>query len=215
MKIKKQRDTVVSDATYPGPDVIPQGDNKDIRRGKPSKKLSKLTIWTINITVITFVLSGFFTVISELTTSTAHISVAFVLLLLLVVINIVFDAIGVAATSCELAPLLSMASRRIKGSQVAIKLVKNAERVSNICCDVIGDICGIVSGSCTLAIVINITINIPDKTSFWISVIFSSVIAALTVGGKAIFKEISIKHSRDIILLVSRMLSVFIKKQRP
>lgn len=209
MKIKKERAAAGDPAVTQD---ITDSNSKAERRHKPTKKINKLTVWTITITVVTFILSAFFTVITELTTSTAHISAAFMLLLFLVAISIVADAIGVAATSCELAPLLSMASRKVKGSRVAIKLVKNAERVSNICCDVIGDICGIVSGSCTLAIVISITINSPGKTSFWVSVLLSSIVAALTVGGKAIFKGVAIKNSKEIILLVSRFLSIVYKK---
>lgn len=210
MKIRKKRNAETSDATSREPDVVEGA--KEERRYKSSKKLNRLTIWTINITVITFMLSAFFTFITEITTSTAHISAAFMLLILLVVISIVADAIGVAATSCDLAPLLSMASRKVRGSRTAIKLVKNAEKVSNICCDVIGDICGIVSGSCTLAIVISLTIHSPDKTAFWVSVLLSSIVAALTVGGKSVFKGIAIKHSKEIILLVSRMLFFLEKK---
>jgi len=210
VKIRKKRNAETSDATSPEPDVVEGA--KEERRYKSSKKLNRLTIWTINITVITFMLSAFFTFITEITTSTAHISAAFMLLFLLVVISIVADAIGVAATSCDLAPLLSMASRKVRGSRTAIKLVKNAEKVSNICCDVIGDICGIVSGSCTLAIVISLTIHSPDKTAFWVSVLLSSIVAALTVGGKSVFKGIAIKHSKEIILLVSRMLFFLEKK---
>jgi len=186
--------------------------SKEVRREKSSSKLNKLTIWIINITVITFILSAFFSFLSEITTSTAHISVAFMLLILLIVTSVIFDAIGVAATSCELAPLLSMAARKIKGSRMAIKLVKNSGKVSSICCDVLGDICGIVSGSCTLAIVIKITLTSTDKVSFWISILCSSIVAALTVGGKAVFKGIAIRHSRDIILMAGRALALFDKK---
>lgn len=184
----------------------------EVRRSKSNGKLNKLTVWIINITLITFVLSAFFSFLSEITTSTAHISVAFMLLLLLVVLSVIFDAVGVAATSCELAPLLSMAARKTKGSRTAIRLVKNSGKVSSICCDVLGDICGIVSGSCTLAIVIKITVSSSDKLSFWISILFSSVVCALTVGGKAVFKNIAIRHSKDIIMMVGRALSFIEKK---
>jgi hypothetical protein len=212
VKIKKDAETPLSIKADGRGKMNSAEVSGNVWREKSDTRQNKLTIWIINITIITFVLSAFFSFLSEITTSTAHISVAFMLLLLLIVLSVIFDAIGVAATSCELAPLLSMAAKKIKGSRMAIRLVKNSGKVSSICCDVLGDICGIVSGSCTLAIVIKITLTSADRLSFWISILFSSIVCAVTVGGKAIFKNIAIRHSKDIILLTGRMLSVFEKK---
>lgn len=184
--------------------------HKDDRVKNSKKPLSKGTIWTIKITVVTFILSAFFSFISELTSSNAHISLMAILLIVLVALSIVTDAIGVAATSCDLAPLLAMASRKEPGSKKAIMLVKNAERVSNICCDVIGDICGIVSGACTLAIVIKITVDNPTA-NYWVSILLSSIVAAVTVGGKSFFKAIAVNNSKELIMFVARILSVFSK----
>lgn len=178
---------------------------------KKKKRLSGVAVWTIKIIVITFILSGFFSYISELTTATAPLTVSFLLLILLVVVNILFDAVGIAATACELPPLLSMAARKVKGAKMAVRLVKNAEKVSNICGDVIGDICGIVSGACTVAIVARIILlgEVVGSATYWITIIASSVVAALTVGGKAIFKEIAVKNSKEVVMFAARFLSVF------
>lgn len=184
--------------------------HKDDRSKAAKKPLNKGTIWTIKITVVTFFLSAFFSFISELTSSNAHISVMAILLVVLVALSIVTDAIGVAATSCDLAPLLAMASRKEPGSKKAIMLVKNAERVSNICCDVIGDICGIISGACTIAIVIKITVDNPTA-NYWVSILLSSIVAAVTVGGKSFFKTIAVNNSKELIMFVARILSVFSK----
>lgn len=186
--------------------------HKDDRGKKSKKPLNKGTIWTIKITVVTFVLSAFFSFISELTSSNAHVSVMAILLIVLVALSIVTDAIGVAATSCDLAPLLAMASRKEPGSKKAIMLVKNAERVSNICCDVIGDICGIISGACTIALVIEITADSPTA-NYWVSILLSSIVAAVTVGGKSFFKTIAVNNSKELIMFVARILSVFSKEK--
>ena len=45
-----------------------------------------------------------------------------------------------------------MNSRKVKGANVAVKFKKNAEKVSSFCCDVIGDICGVISGGAAAAI---------------------------------------------------------------
>lgn len=217
--MKKQLSEKEAAASAEKPEVNPQKPKQQAVREsannqKEKRKLNKLTIWTIKITLITFVLSAFFSYLSEITTASAPLAVAFMLLILLIVINIIFDAVSIAVTSCDLAPLLSMAARKVKGSRIAILLVKNAERVSNICGDVIGDICGIISGACTVAIVIKIieTSNIQGAT-FWITIAFSSVVAALTVGGKAVFKEIAIKNSRELVMFTARILSVFTRNK--
>lgn len=179
---------------------------------KPQNKFNKRTIWTLKITGITLVLAIVVSFITEITSSRSHIAVSFILLSLLIIISILSDAIGVAATACDPAPLYSMAARKIKGAKVAVKLVQNAEKVSNICGDVIGDMCGIISGSAAAAIVIKIAVDNPSMYIF--SIIMSSVIAAITVGGKAFCKAVAIKNSKEIIMLASKVISIFYKPKK-
>ena len=188
----------------------------DINTSKPEqkkekKKLSKSTVWTIKITVVTLVLSIVVSFITEITSSKSNVVVSILMLFLLIVVSIIFDTIGVAATSCDIAPLLSMASRKVKGASKAVKLVKNAEKVSNICADVIGDMCGIISGSCSAAIVIMFAANNPNEYLF--NILTSSIVAALTVGGKAFFKTIAIKKSKELMLFAGKVLSIFSKNK--
>jgi hypothetical protein len=191
-----------------------KGERNKSSDPKLKKRLSKGTVWTIKVLVLTFVLSGAFSYLSEITTKTAPLAVALLLLIMLIVISIIFDAVAIAVTSCELAPLLSMAARKVKGSKTAVKLVKNCERVNNICGDVIGDICGIISGACTVAVVFKVmTSGNFTLEQRWLTILLSSVVAAVTVGGKAFFKEIAIKNAKEIVLFVSRILSVFSKEK--
>lgn len=212
-KIKKEKESknnlkIDEDSSKPNAKkCVDKAIEKEELRKASRKKRNK---WAIKITIITFLLSIAFSFISEMTTSNASITISILLLVLLIVTNIIFDSIGVAATSCDLAPLLSMAARKEKGSKIAVKLVKNAEKVSNICADVIGDICGIVSGACAVAIVIKISISNPNA-NFWVNIIFSSIIAGITVGGKAFLKEIALRKSKDLILITAKFLSIFIK----
>lgn len=209
MKIKSE--DAQQDATPKGKSDETTDKNKEKEVAKLKKK-RKIPIWTLKITMITFVLAVAFSFISEITSSRAHIAIAFMLLILLVIISIIFDSIGVAATSCELAPLLSMASRKVRGSKTAIKLVKNAEKVSNICADVIGDICGIVSGACTVAIVTKLLVS-SSVDSTWVTILFSSIVAALTVGGKAVMKNVALNNSKELILFAARVLTLFQKEK--
>ena len=64
--------------------------------------------------------------------------------------------LGVAVAASALEPFVAMASKRVKGSREAISLVKNAEKVSSFASDVVGDICGILSGAVGAALVIKI-----------------------------------------------------------
>ena len=199
-----------------GADAEPRKkDYKNDSAQKTSGKgLKKSTIWTIKITVITFFLSALFSFASELASTKAHFSIMIILLLFLITLSIAADAVGVAATSCDLAPLLAMASRKEPGSKQAIMLVKNAEKVSNICCDVIGDICSIVSGACALAIVIEITKDMGETLNMVISILMSGVVSALTVGGKSLFKSVAVNNSKELILLAARIIDVFTPKRK-
>lgn len=181
---------------------------------KNQKDKAKKSYWTLKITVITFALSLLISFITEITTKDSSIIIAFILLVLLIFISIIADAVAVAVTACDKAPLASMAARRIKGSRIALKLQSNADKVANICADVIGDICGIVSGACAIVIVYKILTMDPSANSLVLTIVFSSVIAALTVGGKAVMKTVSIKKSKDIVMAVAKFLDVFISEEK-
>lgn len=140
--------------------------------------------------------------------SVSPLSAVFIILVIML-IGIIFDIIAIAVTSCEQAPFISMASRKIKKAKSAIKLLQNADIVSNICGDVVGDICGIVSGAAGAAIAVKIFIEEPS--SFIWSIIISSVIAALTVSGKSVGKTIAIKKNKEIVSLVSSIIMFFDK----
>lgn len=180
---------------------------KGLKPRKPCKKLSKSTIWTIKITIITLCLAIVVSFITEITATKANLIISILLLCLLIVVAIIFDAVGVAATSCDLAPLLAMAARKIKGADIAVKLVKSAEKVANICNDVVGDMAGIISGACAAAIVLKFAADNPHMPLF--NILISSIVAAVTVGGKAFFKSVAIKNSKDMIMFASKIVGIF------
>ena len=61
--------------------------------------------------------------------------------------GIFFDIIGVAVTVANEHEFHAKATKKVKGSKDSIKLIRNAPKVANICADVIGDICGVLSRS--------------------------------------------------------------------
>ena len=145
-------------------------------------------------------------------------AVAFVILLLIVLIGIIFDIVGVAVTSADEKPFHSMAARKVIGAQEAIRLLRKADKVSSICNDVIGDICGVVSGSASAAIVTQILANFDSSMPQIISLGMSALVAGLTVGGKAVGKGFAIESSTKIVHMVGKIIwsvtHIFQKKDR-
>ncbi len=185
------------------------GQAKPADRIERKNKKNNHNLWIIKVTLLTFLLTVVFTFLSDLTISSSSLVVAILIVLLLVVINIIFDAIGVAVTSCEIAPILSMSARKVPGSKRALNLVKNADIVSSFCGDVIGDICGIVSGASSAVIVVKILMLGPTIHETILTILVSSIVAAITVGGKAIGKRLAITHSKDFVLFTAKILSIF------
>ena len=105
-----------------------------------------------------------------------------------------------------------MAASKVKGAKSSLMLIRNASRVSNVCNDVIGDICGIISGSSAAFIVTQVDFSdVGFMSAAVFSVILSGIVASLTIGGKAFGKEIAINNSKEIISMIGRILSVFSK----
>jgi len=73
---------------------------------------------------------------------------------------------------------------------------------------VVGDICGIVSGAAGATIAVSIILNAGDTVERMVDIGISSLIAALTVGGKALGKSFAMKKSKEIVFLVGRVLAV-------
>ena len=155
-------------------------------------------------------MSAFFSFVAEMTETAGNIIVTVLLLLFLIVGSIVFDGIGVAAASCDVAPLTAMASKKIKGSKTAIKLVNNADIVSNVCNDVIGDIFGILSGACTVVIAAKITLDMPTVQGKILTIAISAIVSALIVGGKAALKNYAINKSKELVMMTAKIIAVFV-----
>ena len=177
---------------------------------KNKKTKGKKSHWAIKATVITFFMSAFFSFVAEMTETAGNIIVTVLLLLFLIVGSIVFDGIGVAAASCDVAPLTAMASKKIKGSKTAIKLVNNADIVSNVCNDVIGDIFGILSGACTVVIAAKITLDMPTVQGKILTIAISAIVSALIVGGKAALKNYAINKSKELVMMTAKIIAVFV-----
>jgi len=183
-------------------------NSKTKKEEEKHKKSRRKNAWPIIVLLLTLALSFIFSLICELVMGNAPLAVAYILIIFIILLSVIFDMIGTAAASCDIQPFLSMSARKVKGAKTAVKLVKNAEKVSSVCADIIGDICGIISGACGAAIVLK---QFADGTSIFISVLFSALIAAFTVFGKSLGKSYAMTNSNKIIYAVARVLSVFKK----
>ena len=172
------------------------------------KERKKAIRWVVTIFFVTMLVSGVISLLSDQIMSSSGIAVAFVILLFIILLGIVFDIIGVAVTSADEKPFHSMAARKVPGAQDAIKLMRNAERVSSICNDVIGDICGVVSGSASATIAAQVLQKFEFSWPQLINLVMSALVAGLTVGGKAIGKTVAINSCTDIVYGVGRIVYV-------
>lgn len=134
------------------------------------------------------------------------------IILFIILIGVIFDIIGIAVAAASEVPFISMASKRIRGARQALQLIRNADLVSNFCNDVVGDICGIISGAAGSMLILRIGTNGLKLDA--LNILISSLIAALTVGGKAFGKSIAMNKSQEIIWKVGYFLSLFSSKDR-
>ncbi len=168
-----------------------------------AKKKAKIstTAWVIRMTGGTFVLAVLFGLATHfILQEIASLIISFIILFLVILLGVIFDTIGTAAAAAEVAPLNAKASCRVYGARRGVDLVRNAERVANFCNDVVGDITGIISGMVAAVIVFNLLAGF-DELEFIIRILLTALVAALTVGGKAIGKKMALSKSTEIMLL--------------
>ena len=176
-------------------------------------KKKKKNSWPLIVTILAFGISIIFSFISESIMPKVGIIIGIIILIVFILIGIIFDMIGVAVTSSDEEPLHAMSSKKIKGAKKAVSFKKNADRVSSFCNDVIGDICGIISGSAGVSVAKGISDNF-NFNLFYTGLIVTALIAAATIGGKAFCKRIAIDNNHKIVYLTAKVISKFEKKKK-
>lgn len=176
---------------------------------RSNKKISKKKYnykWVFIITLWTFVLAIIVSIITESVMRSFNMLLAFITLISIVLLGVVFDIIGIAVAASNEKSFHSMAANNIKEAKYSIRIVRNAGPVSNFCNDVIGDISGIISGAAGTIIVYKLITTYGFNNDAILSVIATAFIASLTVGGKAFGKEIAINSSEKIVFYVGKVL---------
>ena len=168
--------------------------------------------WVIKAFILTFFLALIISGISNVIVEKCGFIVLLIITILIVLLGIIFDIIGTAVLTANEATFHAKASNKIDGSKESIKLIKNSSNIANFCNDIVGDICGIVSGSMGAMIAIYAANNLNINNTLT-TLLISSIISSIMVGGKAIGKNIAVKKSDEIIFLVGSIINKFSSKK--
>ncbi len=169
------------------------------------RKQPKNRRWILRIMLITILLSAVIGSVSDQLLRRSGLLISLATLLLIILIGVVADMVGIAIAAAKKDPFNAMASRHVPHAPYAIVLLQNASMVSNFCNDVIGDIAGIISGTAVGVIVLHLAhLNLSLGVISLITVLLSSLVAALTVGGKALGKELALTRWKSIVDFVAR-----------
>ncbi len=176
---------------------------------KKQNQNNKQLLWSLKVLVLSFALSMCFGVLSEFFLSGTGIVIAVLVIVVFMSISILTDMIGVAVTAADIQPFRAMASKKIRGAKEAIKLIKNADKFTSIIADVVGDVCGILSGAAGASIIVKIAIDSESALGIIIASLVSAVIASMTIFGKSLGKKYAMKNCNKIMLVVGRVMSWF------
>jgi len=182
----------------------------DNRRQKTKNKKKGGMRWAVQIFCISICLSAALSVLSNRLLSAASLAASFVILAGFIALGILFDIIGVSVTAADEKPFHAMASHKEPGAKEALRLIRGADRVSSFCNDVVGDICGIVSGTTAAVIVV----ELERVLGTWgggllLSLGVTALTSGLTIGGKALGKSFAMERSTKVVYTVGRVLHVF------
>lgn len=169
--------------------------------------------WVVTLTVIAFAISFCFSFFSETILPNAHVLIGVLLVFVFIGLGILFDMVGVAVTAADEKPFHSMSAHKVHGAKIAIIFKKNADKVASFCCDVIGDICGIVSGSAGVIVSTNLSSTF-HLDSFMMTLSMTALIAALTIGGKALGKSLAMTKCNMILYEFSKFVSIFYHEKK-
>ncbi|HBJ2610187.1 hypothetical protein FDA77_04725 [Clostridium botulinum] len=185
------------------------GNKKDNKKDN-KKSDSKVNVkWVLTIVTWSVIFSGSISLVSDVLLDNVNLLVAFIILIFIILIGIIFDIIGVAVTASNETPFHAKAANKVPGAKLAVTFIRNAEKVSSFCNDVIGDVCGIVSGSIGIIIGNKILYLNSTLNSTVVATIIGVTIGALTIGGKALGKGFAITNSNDILEKVTRIIYFF------
>lgn len=178
------------------------------RKEKKNKRIVDIK-WILKITLLAFILSIGFSFLCEMALPKVDLLIEILLIFLFILLGVLFDMVGVSVTSADIEPFNSMSSRKVRGAKTAVRLIQKADKVSSFCNDVIGDICGIVSGSAGAIVAVSLS-NHFSVSPLITTLITTACIASLTIGGKALGKGYAVNKNNIILYKFAKFISRFI-----
>ncbi len=178
------------------------------RKEKKNKRIVDIK-WILKITLLAFILSIGFSFLCEMALPKVDLLIEILLIFLFILLGVLFDMVGVSVTSADIEPFNSMSSRKVRGAKTAVRLIQKADKVSSFCNDVIGDICGIVSGSAGAIVSVSLS-NDFSVSPLITTLITTACIASLTIGGKALGKSYAVNKNNIILYKFAKFISRFI-----
>lgn len=157
--------------------------------------IAVISFWLSQILIVTF--KGIF--------------LSFLFLIFFILIGILGDILGTAVTAATEAPFHAKAANKIAGAAEGIYFIRNADRVANICNDVIGDIAGTLSGALGITIILQLILSWSKTSELWLNVLMTGLIVTLTVSGKAAGKKLALSQPNDIVFMAGKFIVVFKK----
>ncbi len=159
--------------------------------------------WAFKTLILSISLSIVFSVVSQSLFPKLSIFLSLFVIAFFIIVSVVFDMISVAVTSIDENAIKKY--EKEKGYNTALKLCQIKERVSSFCGDVVGDICGILSGAGGVSLVVNMNLTDPN-VYFIVTCVISSLIAGLTIFGKAMMKGYSVENCDIVVMKTGRIL---------
>ncbi len=189
--------------------------NNLVEQTKKREKIKKEHIdkkWLLIVSIVAFILSFILSFIANTTIPNLPLVIGIIITLLFVLLGIIFDMIGVAVTAAEESVFHSMNSRKVPSADVAVKMIKSADKTSNFCCDVLGDVCGIISGAAGMTIA-TCLVNFYKTDVLFTYLVITAFISAITIGGKAVGKSFAVNKSDIILYEFAKFISIFYHKK--
>jgi CBS domain containing-hemolysin-like protein len=168
--------------------------------------LLKSSVRAIRVGLVTFIISFIIAYLLQFS-----LPPWFMVLILCIVIitGVIFDIIGTAVTAADETPFHAMAADKVRGSRQAVLLIRHADKVANVCNDVVGDISGTIGGALIAGIVLVFSHHKMLLAQDIISAAAIALVAALSVGGRAAGKSYAIENANSIVFKVGKLLAVF------
>ncbi|KLU61373.1 hypothetical protein CEB3_c23140 [Peptococcaceae bacterium CEB3] len=176
-------------------------------RKKPKLK-HLLMVFIVSFLIASVVAGG-----SEVLLRHTSLVIAWVFLLVVILVHVIFDTIGIAATAATEPPHHARAANKVHGGKQAVALVRHADMVANFANDIVGDVTGTLAGAMGASIAMNLVHSYPELSpgEIWLNTGMLALIASVMVTSKAVGKSFAIEEANMIIGTVGGILATIEK----